>query len=71
MQPKTLSLIEVSTNLIGGLLVSIYLVQPLVFSYFNIALDIQTNWAIAIIFTLVSFVRSYIVRRLFNLIKEP
>ena len=66
MQSKLHSVTEVTVNLIGGLLFSIFIVQPLVFWYYDIHLDLVTNTSIAIIFTAVSFIRSYIVRRIFN-----
>ena len=65
-QSKRHSLLEVLVNLLGGLGFSIFVVQPLVFSYYDINLDLTTNTSIAVIFTVVSFIRSYIVRRVFN-----
>jgi len=69
MQSKRHSVLEVTVNLVGGLLFSIFIVQPIVFAYYDISLDVTTNTSIAVIFTAVSFIRSYIVRRIFNKIK--
>ena len=69
MQSKTLSIVEVMVNLLGGLLLSIYIVQPLIFGLYGIELELATNVSIAVWFTLVSFIRSYVVRRIFNRIR--
>jgi len=66
MQSKKWSLAEISFGLISGLLISIFLVQPIVFGIYGITFGIATNTSIAVIFTAVSFVRSYITRRIFN-----
>ena len=65
-----MSILEVIVNLIGGLILSILVVQPLVFWFYDIKLDMSTNVEIAVIFTVVSFIRSYIVRRIFNKIRR-
>ena len=65
-----MSALEVTVNLIGGLIFSIFVVQPIVFWIYDIHLNLTTNTSIAIIFTAVSFVRSYIVRRIFNKIRS-
>jgi len=65
-QSKRMSLIETSTNLALGLLLSILVVQPIVFSYWHIVLAPTENITIAAVFTLVSLVRGYVVRRAFN-----
>jgi len=65
-QSKLYSLIEQITNLSIGLILSILIIQPLVFSYWDIKLKVAENITIAIIFTLVSLARGYLVRRIFN-----
>jgi len=61
-----MSLIETFTNLIIGFFLGILVVQPIVFSYWHIVLAPTENITIAVVFTLVSLVRGYIVRRAFN-----
>ncbi len=65
-QSKLHSLIEQITNLTIGLLLSILVVQPVVFSYWNIQLNVAENVTIAGVFTVVSLLRGYAVRRMFN-----
>ena len=66
MQTKRMSMLETGFNLAAGLLLSIFVIQPIVFAIYDIHLGVGDNTAIAIIFTVVSFVRGYIVRRMFN-----
>jgi len=66
MQSKKGSLIEITGGLIFGLFLSIFIVQPIVFGMFGVDFGLSGNTTIAVIFTAVSFVRSYIVRRFFN-----
>jgi len=42
--------------------------QILIFPLFGVVIPLSSNLAIGIIFTLVSLVRSYLLRRLFNLL---
>ena len=66
MQTKWQSVIEITANLIFGLLLSIFIVQPIVFGVYGIDFGHGDNTIIAIIFTAVSFVRGYFTRRFFN-----
>jgi len=66
VQSKKWSLAEISFGLISGLIISIFIVQPIVFGIYGITFGVVTNTSIAVIFTAVSFVRSYSTRRLFN-----
>jgi hypothetical protein len=68
-QSKKLSLVESITNTLLGLLTS-YLVQMLVFPLLGINITHQTNAIITVIFFVISFTRSYIIRRFFNSIRE-
>ena len=65
-QTKTHSAVEITTNLVVGLLLSVYLIQPIIFRAFDVTLGHSENWIMAIMFTAVSWVRGYIVRRGFN-----
>lgn len=65
MQKKSHSFIEVCLNTAIGYAVAV-LSQYIVFPYFHIYTSIESNLKIGAIFTIVSIVRSYFVRRLFN-----
>jgi len=64
-QSKTASAIESTTNVTAGYLIAL-LTQSLVFPLFGIDANVIDHMAIAAIFTAVSLVRSYAIRRLFN-----
>jgi len=66
VQTKKWSIIEITFGLIFGLLLSIFVVQPIVFAMYDVDFGVAGNTQIAVIFTAVSFVRSYFVRRFFN-----
>jgi hypothetical protein len=65
MQTRLESLIEAAFNVVVGYLVALG-AQLLVFPWFGINIPMSSNIAIGIIFTLVSLVRSYALRRFFN-----
>jgi len=65
MQTKTQSLIESITNIAIGYSVAV-VSQLAVFPLFNINVTIQDNLMIGLYFTVISLVRSYVVRRYFN-----
>lgn len=64
-QSKKHSILESVANTIIGLVVS-YLVQLLVFPLYGIQISHSTNIQITLIFFIISFTRSYVVRRAFN-----
>lgn len=68
MQSRIFSFIESITNVTIGYTMAIF-TQLIVFPLFNIEIDLSSNFIIALIFTIVSLARSYVVRRLFNKIK--
>lgn len=63
---RKLALAESVTNVLSGLFLSIFVVQPIVFSWFDIKLQMHQNVSIAIIFTIVSIARGYVWRRWFH-----
>ena len=65
-QSKLESFIEQVVNILSGLLLAAFIVQPLVFSIFNITTNHFENITLAIIFTSVSIIRGYLWRRYFN-----
>ena len=69
MQSKKFSLIESMVNVIIGYLVALAS-QLLVLPMFNINVSLQTNIKIGLWFTVISIIRSYILRRIFNKIKR-
>lgn len=67
-QSKSGSALESLVNIAGGFGVGL-LAQLFIFPLFNINIDVNTNVAIAVCFSFVSFARSYAFRRLFNMIQ--
>ena len=65
MQTKYQSLIESLTNILIGYLTAL-LSQVLIFPLFNITVSLQDNLLIGLYFTIISLLRSYLVRRYFN-----
>lgn len=68
MQTKTQSAIEAIANVVVGYLVAL-VSQLLVFPVFEIHVPLSSNLAIGAWFTVISLVRSYILRRWFNGLK--
>jgi hypothetical protein len=64
-QSRTMSLIEALANVVVGFAVTV-LTQRAVFPLFGIATTRSVDFAIGGLFTLVSVVRSYLMRRLFE-----
>jgi len=65
MQTRKQSLIEAWINVAVGYLVALG-TQLIIFPMLGIVVHIRQNITIGIVFTVVSLVRSYILRRLFN-----
>jgi len=68
-QSRKHSFLEALLNTASGFLIS-YFVAELTFTYFNFSASHKETFQITCIFTLVSIVRSYIWRRIFNYIHE-
>ena len=68
MQSKKHSTIESLTNTIVGLLTS-FLIQLVIYPLLNIPVTLNQNIIITVVFFLVSFLRGYFIRRVFNKIK--
>lgn len=64
-QSKKHSVFESIINTIIGL-VSSYVVQLIVFPLYGIKISHSTNLQITLIFFIISFTRSYLIRRAFN-----
>ena len=65
MQTKYQSLIESLINILIGYLTAL-LSQLLIFPLFDIYVTFQDNLLIGLYFTIISLIRSYLVRRYFN-----
>lgn len=65
MQTKLQSLIESFINILIGYMTAISS-QFLIFPLFDIYISIQDNLLIGLYFTIISLIRSYIIRRYFN-----
>jgi hypothetical protein len=60
-----MSMIEVATNILIGLVVS-FISQVVIFKLYDIHISVVQNVEITLWFTIISIVRSYLVRRWFN-----
>ena len=69
MQSKKHSAIESITNVIIGLIIS-FLIQLIIYPFLNIKVSINQNIFITFVFFIASFIRSYVIRRMFNKIKS-
>ncbi len=67
-QSRFASLVESILNIVIGYGVTVF-AQLLIFPLFDIHITLSDNLMIGALFTLVSLVRSYALRRLFNLLQ--
>lgn len=65
MQSRTNSLIESATNILIGYWCAV-LTQIIVFPIMGIDVSMSKNLMIGLVFTLISLLRSYVIRRVFN-----
>lgn len=65
MQSKKLSIIESLTNILVGLITS-FIIQLIIYPILNIPVTLNQNIIITCVFFIVSFLRGYIIRRIFN-----
>lgn len=65
MQSRVGSLVEATTSTLVGFLVAV-LTQVVVFPIYGLEVGLGGNLQIALIFTVVSVLRGYCIRRLFN-----
>jgi membrane protein implicated in regulation of membrane protease activity len=64
-QSRLMSFVEAITNVLVGYLVALA-TQLLVFPLFGVRLSLSENLLIGLVFTVVSIIRSYALRRVFN-----
>ena len=69
MQSKRFSLIEATTNTLAGLIIA-FAVQLVIYPVMGIPVRIEQNIIITFVFTGVSIIRGYILRRIFNRFRE-
>lgn len=67
-QSKRMSLIEATSNVVVGYIVSL-VIQLTIFPLFGVYITLESNIILAIIFTIVSIIRSYTLRRIFSRVK--
>lgn len=65
MQSRWMSLMEAATNIVVGYGLAV-LTQVLVFPLFGLSVSLGENLSIGAVFTVVSLVRSFALRRIFN-----
>lgn len=66
MQSKLESFIESCVNILIGYSVAV-ISQLVIFPFFNINIPLSDNLLIGMWFTLISLIRSYVIRRCYNL----
>jgi hypothetical protein len=64
-QSKKHSIYESITNVVVGLLMS-FLIQLILYPILNIEVSLNQNIFITFVFFVVSFIRGYVIRRIFN-----
>jgi hypothetical protein len=64
-QSKFTSLIESATNILIGYWCAV-LTQLIVFPIMGVDVSLNKNLMIGLVFTLISLLRSYVIRRVFN-----
>lgn len=65
MQSRWMSLVESVSNIVVGYCLAV-LTQVLVFPLFGLSVSLGENLGIGAVFTVVSLVRSFVLRRIFN-----
>jgi len=65
MQTKMQSFIESANNILIGFIVAVGS-QIIIFPMFDIHIELYENFQIALYFTLISLIRSYLLRRYYN-----
>ena len=69
MQSRWMSLVEAVTNIVVGYGLAV-LTQIAVFPLFGLQVALRETVLLGLIFTLVSLIRSYTLRRIFNTLKS-
>lgn len=69
MQTIKNSILESITNVVAGLLTS-FLIQLVIYPMLNIPVSINQNIIITTVFFVASFIRSFVIRRIFNQLRK-
>lgn len=69
MQSRLMSMVETVSNIAVGFVIAL-LSQLFIFHFYGVNMPIEHNVQITAWFTLVSVIRSYALRRVFNRIKR-
>jgi len=64
-QSRKMSAIESTTNIVVGVIIAL-ISQVIIFKLYGIPVSIKQNIEMTAYFTIISFVRSYLLRRIFN-----
>lgn len=64
-QSKLGSMVETATNVGSGYLLAL-VTQPIIYSYFGLTITMGESAGVALVFTTLSLLRSFCVRRIFN-----
>lgn len=67
-QSRSMSLIEAIANVVVGYALAVA-VQMMVFPRFGLSVSVRDNLVLGLIFTVVSLIRSFLLRRVFELIR--
>ena len=65
MQSRAMSLVEAVANVVVGYGIAV-LTQVIVFPLFGLRASVEQNLLLGLVFTVVSLIRSYALRRVFN-----
>jgi hypothetical protein len=65
MQSRTMSVVEAVANVVVGYGVAVA-AQLIVFPWFGLNASVRQSLGLGLVFTFVSLIRSYVLRRLFN-----
>lgn len=64
-QSKKNSLLESATNVIAGLIIS-FAIQLVIYPIMDIPVTVKQNVLLTAVFFIASFIRGYVIRRIFN-----
>lgn len=64
-QSKIGSMVETAVNVGSGYLLALF-TQPYIYGYFGLTITLGESAGVAIVFTTLSLLRSFVVRRIFN-----
>lgn len=69
MQTIKNSILESITNVVAGLITS-FVIQLAIYPLLNIPVSINQNIIITFVFFIASFIRGFVIRRIFNRFKQ-